>query len=57
MSYVHEFLVLSSGIDSTFSVNDKSLDLLFDNHFNSLDPKTYYISFSDYKDYRAKVST
>ena len=39
MSYVHEFLVSSSGIDSTSSVNEKSLDLLFDNHFISLDPK------------------
>ena len=26
-------------------------------HFISLDPHTYYISFIDYIDYKAKVST
>ena len=57
MLHVHEFLVSSSGINSTSSVNDKSLDLLFDNHFISLDWDKYYISFTDYRDYRAKVST
>ena len=57
MSHVHEFLVSSSGIDSTSSVNDKSLDLLFDNHFISLDADKYYILFTDNRDYRAKVST
>ena len=34
----------------------KSFDLLFDTHFIALDPNTYYISFIDYRDYRAKVS-
>ena len=57
MSYVHKFLVLASGIDSTSSVNDKSLNLLFDNHVISLFLNMYDISFSDYSDYRAKVST
>ena len=41
MSYVHEFLISASGIDSTSSVNEKSLELLFDNHFISLDPDKY----------------
>ena len=41
VSYVHEFLISSSGIDSTSSMNEKSLDLLFDNHFISLDPGKY----------------
>ena len=57
MLHVHEFLVSSSGINSTSSVNDKSLDLLFDNHFISLDADKYYILFTDNRDYRAKVST
>ena len=42
MLHVHEFLVSSSGIESTSSVNDKFLDLLFDNHFISLDPACAY---------------
>ena len=29
----------------------------FNKHFIPLDPDNYYISFSDYRDYRAKVST
>ena len=41
VSYVHEFLISASGIDSTSSVNEKSLELLFDNHFISLDPDKY----------------
>ena len=57
MLYVQEVLVSSSGINSTSSVNDKCLDLLFDNHFIFLDPEKYYISFSDYREYRAKVHT
>ena len=57
MLYVQEVLVSSSGINSTSSVNDKCLDLLFDNHFVFLDPEKYYISFSDYREYRAKVHT
>ena len=38
-------------------INDESCDLLFHTQFISLDPNTYYISFTDYRDYRAKVST
>ena len=41
VSYAHEFLISSSDIDSISSVNEKSLDLLFDNHFISLDPDKY----------------
>ena len=41
VSYAHEFLISSSAIDSTSSVNEKSLDLLFDNHFISLVPDKY----------------
>ena len=48
MSYAHEFLISSSGIDSTSSVNEKSLDLLFDNHFVSLDPDKYFHTQSFY---------
>ena len=48
MSYVHEFLISSSGIDSTFSVNKKSLDLLFYNHFISSDPDKYLDTQSFY---------
>ena len=47
MSYIHKFLVSSSDINSTSSVNDNSFDLLFHTHFISLDPDKYYISFSD----------
>ena len=36
VSYVHEFLIPSSSIDSTSSVNEKSLDLLFDKMYLSL---------------------
>ena len=38
-------------------ITHNSFGLLFDNNFISLDPDKYYISFSDYRDYRAKVST
>ena len=38
MSYVHESLILSSDVDSTSSVNDKSVDY-FNTYFISLDPE------------------
>ena len=38
-------------------LNEESFVLLFHTHFISLDPGKYYISFSDYRDYRAKVNT
>ena len=56
MSYVHKFLVSSSGIDSTSSVNNNSFDLLFPTLY-FLRSNTYHIFFSDYSKYRAKVST
>ena len=36
---------------------DKSSDLFFQSHFISLDPNIYYSCFSDYRDYKANVST
>ena len=51
-----EFLFSFSGINSTSRVNDNPFIYSF-NHFISLDPDKYYISFTDYRDYRAKVST
>ena len=56
MLYVHKFLVSSSGIDSTSTVNENSFDLVFHTLY-FLRSNTYYISFSDYSKYRAKVST
>ena len=38
-------------------VIDKSFVYFFNTYFISLDPTQHYISFSDYRDYRAKVST
>ena len=40
----------------TSSMNDKSLDLLFYNHFISLDPNMYYISLTPCTKYRAMTS-
>ena len=42
---------------SKFQLNEKSFVLLFHTHFISLDPDKYYISFSNYRDYRDKTST
>ena len=42
---------------SKLQLNEESFVLLFHTHFISLYPDKYYISFSDYRDYRTKVST
>ena len=55
MSYFHKFLVLSSGIDGTPSMSDKSFDLLLGVHFISLDQNTCYISLIPCTNYRAKT--
>ena len=42
---------------SNFQFKDESFVLLFRTHFISLDQDKYYISFSDYRNNRAMVST
>ena len=44
-------------ITSSADVMYESNGYFFKKHFIPLDPDKYYISFSDYRYYRAKVST
>ena len=52
-----DFSLLEYLLSVNSNVNDKSFVLLFHTHFISLDPNTHYISFIDYRHYKAKVST